>query len=308
MRYYGVHLGHDTGITIIEEDGSVKFYQAERYRPRRKHIMGDLTPIFREFPKFPKPRKEDILTFVYCSVPHMLNLDVNTPYPNLAQEFKQSEPYIRKHLGKDPDYVITHHLGHALAAWCFRTSDEEKTFICYDGAGCDLNNSIISSAIGWISQDGFGLYDNAPPIPSSCAISRLINNQDFSAGKAMGLAGYMPDAKWNDDMVLRLTDPNLLGFNNGLSYPFITDFSHDNMEFVAAFYRLYTNFIWRAVEMVIDKYPLNGVVIGGGATLALEINSKIVNKTGKVDFAPCTDDSGLPLGAAAFGYFHDTGR
>lgn len=308
MRYYGVHLGHDAAITIIDEDGSAHFYLAERYKPRHKHILGDLTPIFREFPKFPKPSKEDILTLVYTSNPWQLDLDTNTPYPHLAQEFTQSEPHIKQQLGKEPDWVITHHIGHALAAWCYRTSDEEKTFITYDGAGCDLTNSIISSAIGWISPDGFGLYENAPRIPSTCAISKLINNQDFTAGKSMGLAGYLPDAKWKDEMVLRLTDPNLLGFNGGLPYPYVTDFSQESMEFVAAFYRLQMGFVWDAVETAIEMFPLNGVVIGGGATLALEVNTKIFNKTGNVDFAPCTDDSGLTLGAAAFGYFHDTGK
>ena len=297
MRFYGIHFGHDSGVAVIDEDQSVRLYQAERYGPRCKHIENNVNPVFESFPNFPKPEKGDVICLVYCAQrPIMTSPDYKYDRFLVRESSKtQDEPEVVKALGFQPNLIIDHHFAHTLAAWCYRENDSEKTFIIYDGAGPTLEHGGFKSSIcGWISKLGFGHYPEAYDIPSSIPLSQ-INNEEFSAGKIMGLAGYLPNATWHQDMIIPLLDP----FNRELT-PL-------RMEMAAAFYKMYTNIIWECVEKNIDKYPANGVVIGGGTTLALEINSRIHRKTGNVTFAPCTDDSGLALGAAAMSYYHATG-
>jgi carbamoyltransferase len=71
------------------------------------------------------------------------------------------------------------------------------------------------------------------------------------------------------------------------------------------------NITWESIEKNINEFIGNkntGIVIGGGTCLALELNTKINSKVKDVVFGPPINDSGLALGAAAFGYFMDTGK
>ena len=88
-------------------------------------------------------------------------------------------------------------------------------------------------------------------------------------------------------------------------YPKINNFDLKNLKFVAGYYKFIIEQIWICVEENIEKFCNGrGVVVGGGTALALELNTRIFNLTNDLVFGPPVNDSGLALGAAAFGYFH----
>lgn len=316
MRYIGVNLGHDSGVVALDEQGQIIFYgQCERYNRIKNHGY-DLDPIGQSFLKLPEPNKDDIITIAsigsyynWDGVANISSEDVGYP-SKLVRGYKplKTKNSYSRFIGRNPDYVIAHHFAHALAAWCFRPDDEPRLFITYDHAGMDALEAFHSSMVGKIWRGGFELIENSIPVPSSGPLNGFLGVR--SAGKAMGLAGYMPKQEWTGDMAMKLIECSMENFVQP-TYPHFKkdEWTEENLQWIANFYRWYTNKMWEAVRENIVKFGNNqGVVIGGGSTLALELNTKIYEMTKDLVFGPPTDDTGLALGAAAFAYYSKTGK
>lgn len=187
-----------------------------------------------------------------------------------------SQPF----LGADEVICVDHHLAHACASWCFRPDDKERKFIAYDGYGRGVDGSLNHSLTGSFSLNGcvIGAWNT---IPSSIELGKPLGI--FNVGKLMGLAGHFP----------YVPEVSSVDFNHS------SDLTEFRMQQAAGFYRYHINKIWKSIEPVLD----GPVVIGGGTTLALELNSRIFQKTKDVVFAPCADDSGISLGCAAYAFF-----
>lgn len=333
MRYVGIHFGHDSSLVIINESGAIEFYaQAERYE-RKKNWGGynyqlkkpGISCLVKYFPDLGQLRDDDFCVFVsiggkvtqeklWQEVGNVSEQD--SPYdPFLVRPFKAAKEknFMYWTLGRNPDMMINHHLAHILSAWCFRPNDNNRFFMAYDGVGLDALGIPHSSLVGEISSDGFKKYNDAYNIPTSCCLTSLLGYN--SAGKAMGLAGYVnPNHKINKEKFLRRTvELSMNPTTHTPQYYEIPDFkkgiTKNDMQYVSQFYKWYTNeIIWTPIEQNINKFSCDrGVVIGGGTTLALELNTKIHERVKDVVFGPPTDDSGLALGAAAFAFFHHKG-
>jgi predicted NodU family carbamoyl transferase len=317
MRYIGVHIGHDAGVVAIDESGEVIFYgQCERYSGFTNHGF-ELGPLSVSFPDLPHPSEEDVVAIVAIeNNAHKWPAAVNISQdglgydPFLIRSYKPLKPdnIFKEEIGKDPDIWVNHHMAHVFAAWCFRNNDEPKMFMAYDAAGFDANSELQCNLVGEIDPSGFSYYKDATPIPTSVYLGGLLGYH--SAGKAMGLAGYLPKQEWTDEMTIKMLERSITDLYEPV-YPTLKrdEQNEENMQFVANFYRWYTGQIWKALKDNIERFAKGrGVLIGGGTSLALELNSNIYNMTKDVTFAPPTDDSGLALGAAAFAYYNSTGK
>jgi carbamoyltransferase len=305
MKFIGLHLGHDSGVAIFNEFGDLEFYgECERFDNRIKNYgLCDIDPILKNFSNL-ELEKTDVITIT----------SVNDDY---APIIFYDDTLIRT--GKKPlnkinivaDFVIDHHLAHAVSAWCFRKDEDEKLFISFDGAGgtTNCNLPLKSSLVGIINHQEFYKIPNAPNIMTSCPLNCLLKCN--SAGKAMGLAGYYHEVspmECNNENLLKIIN-SCIDWNNG-AYPTYPIFKNkEDMKFVASFYKFIIEQIWINVEKNIKSFANGrGVVISGGTTLALELNTRIYNMAKDVTFGPPTNDSGLALGAAAFSYFHALGK
>lgn len=316
MRYIGAHIGHDASVVVLNEDGEIIFYsQVERVSRFKNHGF-ELDPIGQAFPELEHVGEEDLLCICAMDRPGEPKwracLNVAEPIleynPFLIRPYTPANPenFLEETFGKDPDLFVHHHLCHAAAAWAFRPDDRERLFLMYDGCGYDARLRMTSQLLGYLNADGFSIIDaeEHTHIPTSVPLTGLLGYN--SAGKAMGLAGYMPQQEWTHDMTMKLVF-SMLGDHYDATYPFFknSELTDENRQFIANFYRFYTGHIWSALKSNIRRFGnKNGVVIGGGTALALEVNSKIYDLAGEVIFAPPTDDSGLALGAAAIAYWH----
>ncbi len=273
-----------------------------------------MDPLGRSFPDLPQAESDDVVCLVAvdnCYEKKFRDI-INTRggpleqfHPRAVQRYRPMKEinFLQESIGKNPDYMIAHHMAHVFAAQCYRHNDDERLFLSYDGTGHDAELYMTCFMVGRISNAGFNLIEDATPIPTSVPLVGLLGYN--SAGKAMGLAGYMPRQEWTGDMALKLINLSL-NERYEATYPNVipTEMTDENYQFVANFYRWYTEKIWWAVEDNLRRFSLgNGVLIGGGTTLALEINSNIYEREKNVIFAPPTDDSGCALGAAAFAYW-----
>ena len=282
---------HDTGMAVFNEEGELEFYcQLERLT-RKKHDDRHLSLLLEEFPSAPRPQAGDIVGYGTsasrkpnrpASVGAIGCLDFDWDWMSGSFE----------HRGVTM-LCIDHHIAHACAAWCFRTDDSERTFLSYDGGGLDEHRVYHHSTKGIISADKLEVTA-VDTIPSSNPLGRPFGI--FNVGKLMGLAGSRPNAKIFSDPDNLL---ELIGQGKR--------FTDHQLDLCAGYYRYHIEKIWEAVEQ--ELVASQGVVIAGGATLALEINSRIHRKTlGDVVFGPSTDDSGIALGNAAYAYFKTTGQ
>lgn len=323
MRFIGVHLGHDNGVVVINEHGQITFYgQTERYSRKKNHSGYDLKPLADAFPDLQQLQPDDFCVLVsiggkvsneeFWNNIHNVSEETTDIDTSLARMFKPAvkDNFLLHTLGRNPDMVIHHHLAHAVTAWCYRPDDTPRPFLIYDGAGIDCFSSPRSSLVGEIGPDYVMKHKSAVDIPSSVPLTSLLGYN--SAGKAMGLAGFIKNKKIDPLEFLKTTvkytmcEPKYTP--RFLEIPDRHELTRDKREFIGSFYQWYTqDIIWPAVEENITKFALGkSVLIGGGTTLALELNTRIHNMCGDVVFAPPTDDSGCALGAAAFAYWFHT--
>jgi len=308
MRYIGVHCGHDTSLVVLSASGNVElFAQAERFHPREKKGWA-LPPVFHAFPGF-KVLPDDVVVFVAVNM-HQES-DLRGYDPKLVQRTTGS--FVHDGEIEIPgQYMISHHIAHVFSSWCFRPDDKPRMFIAYDGVGPDANHKALRHyLVGKITSTGFSANYDSVDIASSIPVGGILGYD--SAGKAMGLAGYKVDApklEWTDENVLKiLTMCRHYKPANGIvasTFPCLQEpLNEKNMDFVAGFYKWVIDQIWKGVKGNIEKFnPQNGVVVSGGTSLALELNTKIHDMAGSLVFGPAVNDCGLALGAAVFGYFH----
>jgi carbamoyltransferase len=310
MKFIGYNGTHDASIVIFNEEGNLEFYaEAERFGRREKQT-NDLSCLLETFPDISIGKNDLISTIA-------MNQDSTATdnYDDTLVRKITSDHFYYNGKKLQSTYVIDHHLAHAISSWCFRPDDAERLFLAYDGAGymaCP-NRPIKSSLVGTISDKGFHKINDATPIISSMPVATMLGGNTKSAGKAMGLAGYFPDIspmQPSAENLLRVLYSTINEFSGKPQCCLFGDTDLDKMKFVASFYKFMIQQIWKCVEENLDNHlEKMGVVIGGGTALALEINTKIHEKTkGDLVFGPPTSDSGLALGAAAFACFHTTGK
>ena len=311
-RYYGIHIGHDAGIAIYDEEGNLEFYSVAERISREKHGRPGVN--LEKLGGFPTPTEEDIIAISSIGPSSFKLWKQNHNYDNVIERFFQPDAieYAKWVLGnfKTPKYNLHHHLCHITASWAYRTDDKEKFCMAYDGAGHDAEGNMTCYLGGYIGPDGFQRKDIIP-IPSSNVFCRLLGG--ISAGKAMGLAGYLnPQEQLNSMDFCRLIE-NSFGISNGYEadFPCLKEpHSKDDLTFAAKLYKFWINHIWIALEANIRQHrgKNQGIVIGGGTALALELNTRLYNMCNDITFCPAVDDSGQALGAATYCYFLETGK
>src|SRR5690606_4220689 len=110
--------------------------------------------------------------------------------------------------------------------------------------------------------------------------------------------------EWNEENAMMLVKSTMDWRFATPVFPQFLNPNKEEMIFIAGFYRFIIEKIWKGLEENIDKFANGrGIVVGGGTALALELNTRIYNKTKDLVFGPPVNDSGLAIGAAAFSYF-----
>lgn len=312
-RYYGIHIGHDAGIAIYDEEGNLEFFSLAERVSREKHGRPGVS--MEKFGGFPPPTEEDVVAISAISSSNFKLWKQNHNYDNVIERFFQPDAneYTKWSLGnfKTPKYSLHHHLCHITASWAYRNDDKEKFCMAYDGAGHDAEGNLTCYLGGYIGPDGFKRKDIIP-IPSSNVLHAILGGHN-SAGKAMGLAGWLnPQEQMNEADMIRLVEASVgknTNYDGGCPI-LMPPHSEADLWFAAKFYKFWINHIWNALEanLKAHRLPDQGVVIGGGTALALELNTRLYNVCNDITFCPAADDSGQALGAATYCYFLENGR
>lgn len=305
-RYIGLNVGaHDGGIACIDEEGQLEvFCQSERLtRKKSDGQIGKLGSVLETLSLRPTDASDAIFTTWRKCFKHYLKTERLFP-SNVRAD--------RGLPGYDPEqgvHYLSHHLCHAVASWMFRDCEDPGPclYIALDGAGYRSDGGVGCYSVGEISatrltEFAFGLSSSRfSPHQRLNHIALPHTSMLHVAGKLMGIAGYVGSSAGS------VTDPPSIAEINakigaiGLTPEVLRD--------IARIYNQYIADVKQRLRFLLGQYPqYKNVVVGGGAFLALELNSFIVESGRNLIFAPCVNDSGIALGSAAIGFFHANGR
>jgi len=302
MRFFGINHGqHDAGIACINEEGELLvFSQTERLTRRKSDSsVGFLNRLLGMFGIDPVGAND----FFFTTWPnHYKSFFDKQIWPD---EF--SSKMTSSILGFDRQlrvHYLSHHLCHIATSWMFRDTEslDESLYIAIDGSGCRTDGSEGFYSIGVISLKQFQEHNNNldkyvySPHHRLNRIRLPSTSRLEVAGKLMGLSGYIPSAKFK-----RLPfDHRITSLNRRIERDGLTESA---MIECASIYWSYTEDLKDHIRQILDKYKHKNVVVGGGAFLALELNTWLVEQGRNIIFGPPINDSGIALGSAAYGYF-----
>lgn len=315
-------FGHDTGAALIEdtdEDVKITAISEERLN-RRKHTS-----------RFP------IFSIDYCLKNHNISLEdvdcivfnerkksnnINDFFDfSYAYEYKKYDATVGKKFKWDKNKVniINHHDAHAASAF-FASSYDDATILVVDSSGNMGESQSIYSANG----NEIKLLDRS----LSRGIGKLYDLATYQilgfkpagdAGKTMGLSAYGADEKKleysfsgyyqgidtnyskiieekNETIKLKCNIEKCKCEEDLLSYPYNKLAYEVQKETERAMLHL--------IEYAWEIAPSTNLCIAGGVGLNCIAND-LIRRKGKFEnifIQPAADDSGIPLGAALYGY------
>jgi predicted NodU family carbamoyl transferase len=308
MRFFGINQGrHDGGIACFDENGELLiFSQSERLSRKKADCdVGNLAAILKAAGIEPV-RKGDL--FFNTWPRHYRNFYDHEVWPKNFMGGRH-RALIPQFNAARQVHFLNHHMCHVASSWMFRETEtpEESLYIALDGNGFREDGTENCYSVGVISPTTFReqhfklLRQQFSPHERLDKI--FLPNTHFThvAGKLMGLAGYVPQHE-----IRRLPHTH---DTRHLSERIKRDgLTKDLMAECASAYQSYIQDLKEHLGTELAGYPHRSIVVGGGAFLALELNTWLVEQGKQLIFGPPTDDSGIALGSAAYGYFLVKGR
>jgi carbamoyltransferase len=307
MRFFGINQGpHDGGVACFDDDGELLlFSQTERLtRKKSDGHAGDLNKIL-SLAKIDPLSKTDLFFGTWPS-----------HYPYFLKEQLLPDGFFEKKCSKvsgfNPElqvHFLNHHLCHVAASWMFRDFDlcEDCLYIAIDGMGVRADGSAGFYSAGVISATKLQELDYAldkfrfSPHYRLNRIAIPSTDPTLIAGKLMGLTGYIPQ-----EQIRYLSNlPSVSSINMRIRSEGMTGHL---MTQCANLYYTYICDIKNHLAKILETYSHKTIVVGGGAFLALELNSWLIAQGRNLVFTPAVNDSGIALGSAAYGYFLAKGR
>jgi len=324
MLSLGVNIGHDRGAALVK-DGEVLCAVSLERLDRNKHSVGVVLPYqaMEYCLRVGNYAYADLDVIVY-NYPHH-----NKAYPVLDK--------VKAELLRLCNRVVfvPHHLAHAYSVFYASPFDESVVLVC-DGAGNKYSGDTKEFYKNW----HWGISANEQEIEAESAYyftnedkkltykrwqTRTGNNQRlslgrmyweackhigmgiFDGGKLMGLAPYGK----------RLTEPlNIVKQNGGdfsIDLTSIKSLPSGSFEENAKTAWIIQNsleetLVWLA-NMLYQKNPFPNICISGGVGLNSVSNERVLRESPfeNIFVAPASNDSGVALGCAYFGYYQVLG-
>lgn len=321
MLSLGVNIGHDRGAALVRDGEIVCAVSLERL-DRNKHSIGVLLPY---------QAMEYCLNAGNCKYTDLDVLVFNYPHHNNAYPVLDT---VKQELRSLCDNVVfvPHHIAHAYSVFYASAFKEAVVFIC-DGAGnrFDLDTEDfyknwlwnISARPGEIEAESAYYFDKTPQkLIYKRWQTRTGPNQKLSlgrmyweaclhvgmgildGGKLMGLAPYGEKLIQAKNIVKRDGGDFHIDVNDIKRLP--SGSFDDNAKAAWVIQNsLEETLVWLA-NLMYQKSPCQNICISGGVGLNSVSNERILRESPfeNIFIAPASNDSGVPLGCAYFGYYH----
>ncbi|WP_346862033.1 carbamoyltransferase C-terminal domain-containing protein [uncultured Draconibacterium sp.] len=224
--------------------------------------------------------------------------------------------------------VLNHELAHIFSCLPFFGNFKENSLLVHFDGGASLSNfsacTFLSGKLDWVEYNwdlkAYSTLYNANALVFAI-IGAKLSDQNAVPGKFMGFAGlgvYKPELEdwlvknhffqdiWGKTSVFFQTAKQDFGielksFNQ--KDPFIQNVA-------ATLQQLFVNKILNKLKELQHKTGTKNLYYTGGSALNIVANTQIINSGifDQVFIPPCTEDSGLALGAAAFAEWKKHGK
>jgi len=225
-------------------------------------------------------------------------------------------------------YVLNHELAHMFSCLPFFGNFKENSLLVHFDGGASLSNFSAcvykNNKLNWIEYDwklrSYSTIYNANALVFSILGANL-PEQNAVPGKFMGFAGlgkYRPELKewlqqnnlfediWGKTSIFfkkAKTDWNIVLHSFDQKNSFIQDIA-------ATLQHVFVEEILSRLKKLAIKTGTENLYYTGGSALNIVANTEIINSNifKQVFIPPCTEDSGLALGAAAFAEWKKHGK
>lgn len=225
-------------------------------------------------------------------------------------------------------YAVNHELAHIFTCLPFFGSFKENSLLVHFDGGASLSNFSAAmyknGIIEWLEYNwDFKPYSsifNANALVFAILGAKM-KDQNSVPGKFMGFAGF---GSYNKEIEEWLVKNNLFQETWGKTSVFFREankkfgiqlksFSQKNtfvQDVAATLHHIFVEKIVLKLTLLAEKTGAQHLYYTGGSALNIVANSKIINNNifENVFIPPCTDDSGLALGAAAFAEWKKFGK
>ena len=320
---------HDHGMASITAERCT-MVELERYT-REKHDNHMPSHIMDILPSMTAPRDEVVITSVSSFLGSGFESDdgafsIQPVSMEISDITRSTECTVNGHSVEGK--VMCQEFAHIASCLPFIGSFEENSLLIHiDGGATD------SASSAWIWESGKptmiraswddlkDVVNNYNVNPLAQSILGLTMEDHLSMpGKLMGYASYghcnaeleawLKSNRW----FLGTEDRNeLLREINGFFGTNYTEFDNHKQEFMDVAYAIQHGFeeaVLGYIAEMKDRTGAEHLCYAGGAALNIDANSRIRNESGfkSIFIPPCTSDSGLCLGAAAWSYFCENGE
>ena len=328
MRFSPKGNTHDHGIASVSKNGC-NIVELERFT-RQKHDNTLPAHIMDILPKLTDPKEDLAVTSVSSFLGTGFVSDdgrfsISPAHMKISDITKKTECTID---GRNVEgRVMCQEFAHIASCLPFVGNFEENSMLVHiDGGATD------SASSTWVWESGNAkmvraswddlkdVVNNYNINPLAQAILGLTMEDHLSMpGKLMGYASYghsnieLENWLMSNRWFLDVSDKaELLREVNGFFGTRLTEFDNHRQEFMDIAYAMQHGFeeaILTYLAEMKDRTGADHLYYAGGAALNIDANSRIRKESGfKTMFIPpCTSDSGLCLGAAAWSYFCENG-
>ena len=313
----GIHIGHDSGVSLVKDGVLVNSICQERLS-RLKHDGFDL--------KFPKKSLDYILSTTNTQLDNIDNITYS-----ICTQYNNEEDYneLKERLNSIVPIknIINHHTAHVISTYDFFGLKEEAVGLVVDMGGSifyknEVKDGVEAHTILDINQTEVKtLYQYKTPNKTQYSLGAFyekagqkleLGTFNTCSGKLMGLAGYgnkkTVQNNWPESFINIPDD-----LKEKISFKFKTweefDFSDIKSDNDKADFSLKVQMEFEKAIMFLvkkAKYLKNcdSLVLAGGCFLNSIVNQKIIDSKifNNIYIIPATDDSGISIGCAFYGY------
>lgn len=319
---------HDHAIAVFEGGKCRHFMQLERFTGKKydNRMHEYLYPLMREMKLAGNHDAEVVFTDNVIGRSFISfdgDIRFEAPLGNSLAEWPE-EGLLRWYGKEKKGYIVNHELAHIFSCMLFFGDFKDKSLLVHFDGGASKGNFSV-----WIYKDG-----KPKLIETSWRLKYLSNlfnanaltfslaggsreNQNAVPGKFMGLAAcgkYSPELEiWlKENRFFEGIWTNKKHFFESLKKQWgITLGAIDNrnsfmQDIAATFQYIFERDFMEVLSQLKTHYDVDYLYYTGGSALNIPLNARIVESRlfKDVFIPPCTNDSGLALGAAAFFQYH----
>jgi len=310
----GLHIGHDGGAAIMEDNRVLMAISEERL-VRKKYANGWWNSL-KSCLDFTGLRIEDIDIIIFSNSGERLSNGFSAGLSRWTTRLPKID-------------VVDHHLSHALTAFSLSGKENAIAWIGDAGGNGDITQSVFNMERDRVTLI-MGNESNSKRFnglgTTYEAFTNYLGFSDQESGKTMALASYGDPKHWNNaifsvrktgEIFSALEAPHHWGVEQWarkagmfIGKPFV-DSRTDLAKNIAAYIQnCFEEALSESIWIQKNHIGVKNIVLGGGIGLNCKANTLLRSRFSDLDFFfnPLCSDSGLPIGNALYGQYLLTGK